>query len=179
MATYNQVSIFGFEEDPRKINMLQDIYIDDIEEDLLCLDFDKTYNLLAMAGLNGIGYVYKLGLRCKDAKVKEEPMELVYLHGHFKAIRQVKFRPGSTWPYLLTGSDDFSVRLWDPLAGTQLLLFLDVLSQNSELLAVDWAPNGQTFLALDVNQNLKIWDIGPPQADFLAKYELFPVEWRR
>jgi len=134
--------------------MLLDIFVQDIEEDLFCIDFDPDYNLLAFAGLLGVGYIYRMGPVKERVAIQEKLFsDLTRLNGHFKAIRQVKFRPRklSGWPYLLTGSDDFSVRLWDPLAGNQLMLFLDITNQNSEVLSIDWDSDGAKFLALDVN----------------------------
>lgn len=83
------------------------------------------------------------------------------MNGHFKSINCVKFRPNAVGNilYLLTGSDDFSVRLWDAFSGLQLMLFLDIQNQNSEVVSLDWTDDGTKFLSLDVNQNLKIWTL--------------------
>jgi len=63
---------------------------------------------------------------------------------------------------VLTGSQDFSVRLWDTKKGIQLALFLDVNTQNSEIISMGWDPSGFKFLSLDMNQSLKVWDLHKP-----------------
>jgi hypothetical protein len=61
IAFYNQVSIFGFEKGQSKIKLLVEIYIEDIEEDILCLDYDESRNQLAFGGKLGVGYIYNVG----------------------------------------------------------------------------------------------------------------------
>ena len=43
------------------------------------------------------------------------------------------------------------MRLWEVTKGLQLALFLDINTQNSELLSISWAHGGWQFLSLDVN----------------------------
>jgi len=46
------------------------------------------------------------------------------------------------------------------MTGLQLCLFLDIHNQNSEVLSLDWAGDGSRFLSLDMNQHLRIWEMG-------------------
>ena len=105
------------------------------------MDYNEEENLLAFAGSLGIGYLYKLGhkreVEVVDIEMLQENTDqvLVKLHGHFKKITQIKFRPktSSKLVLILTASDDFSVRLWDATSGCQLALFLDINNVNSEV----------------------------------------------
>lgn len=70
------------------------------------------------------------------------------LYGHFKAVTCVKFINQKDSLYdrlLLTGSDDFSVRIWhtdvqyeNSKEGIQLVMFLDLDQYNSAILCLDW-----------------------------------------
>jgi hypothetical protein len=61
VAFYNQVSIYGFQKGKSNINLILDIFVQDIEEDIICQDYDETLNLLAFAGKLGVGYIYEIG----------------------------------------------------------------------------------------------------------------------
>ena len=123
VAFYNLVSVYGLKEDLTPITQLIDITVQDIEEDIMCMDYSERYNLLAFGGKLGVTYVYELGkaqqMVVVDVDVKDEFTPYRRLNGHFKTVRQIKFRPGPAKPlvYILTGSDDFSVRLWDAISG--------------------------------------------------------------
>jgi hypothetical protein len=36
---------------------------------------------------------------------------------------------------------------------------LDVTGQNAEILSLSWRFDGQTFVTIDLNQNIKIWSM--------------------
>ena len=61
VAFHNQVSVFGFFKGENKIALIVDIFVDDIEEDILCLDYDEPLNYLAFGGKLGVGYIYEVG----------------------------------------------------------------------------------------------------------------------
>ena len=72
------------------------------------------------------------------------------LHGHSKSINELSFNPSLGMSHLLLScSNDFSVRLWDTVKSKlvttdltpnpldfQILLFVDIESQNSELTCI-------------------------------------------
>jgi len=61
VAFYNQVSIYGFQKGTSNINLILDIFVQDIEEDIFCQDYSEKLNLLAFAGKLGVGYIYDIG----------------------------------------------------------------------------------------------------------------------
>lgn len=61
VAFYNQVSVYGFVPDLAQISLIVDVYVQDVEEDILCLDYNEAFNMLAFAGKLGVTYVYPLG----------------------------------------------------------------------------------------------------------------------
>ena len=155
---YNQVCIFGV-QDHSSMTVIKEIIVTEVAEDLTCATYLREENLLAFAGALGVGYIYNLaGPKAanqsvtiaidSDEEAERPPEGLVRLNGHFKQIDCIEFRPLTATRELeqttqiLTGSKDFSVRLWEVTKGIQLALFLDINVQNSEVLSISWAPDG-------------------------------------
>ena len=72
--------------------MIIDVFLQNIEEEVTCMDYNEEENLLAFAGSLGVGYLYKLGhkreVEVVDIEMLQENTDqvLVKLHGHFKKI---------------------------------------------------------------------------------------------
>ena len=164
---YNQVSIYGV-QDHQSLTVLKEITVTEIAEDLVCATYSPEEQLLAFGGALSVGYIYNLaGGPSSQAKAvtialdsddeTQRPEGLVRLNGHFKQIDCIEFRPLEATRALnqttqvLTASQDFSIRLWEVSKGIQLALFLDINTQNSEVLSISWAQSGWRFLSLDVN----------------------------
>jgi hypothetical protein len=82
--------VFGIKQkEEHLVHNLQDIVIQDIEEDLLCMDYNENQNLIAAAGALGVGYVYNLGPSTGEIDV--DVQQTVRLTGHFKPISQIRF----------------------------------------------------------------------------------------
>ena len=185
MGFYNQITIYGVHNDTQ-MSVLKEIVVTEVQEDLVTACYCAEEGLFAFGGALSVGYIYNLSgpkvARAVTIAIDDDddsaplPEGLVRLNGHFKQIDQMAFRPleatrafGQT-PQLLTGSQDFSVRLWDTQKGIQLALFLDVNTQNSEILSLAWDQSGFKFLSLDTNQSLKVWDLHKPAVqDHLAR----------
>lgn len=89
--------------------------------------------------------------------------------GHTKAIEEMDFTPDGRW--LVTGSDDTTVLLWD-LADPTDVPAPTVLGETGEIVwSVAVAPDGKTVAAASEDGTIQLWDlgtrseVGPPLAD--------------
>jgi len=74
------------------------------------------------------------------------------LAGHASAVRVVAIAPDSAW--LATGSNDGSVRIWDPVTGE---LRATLTGRAGTVTAIAIAPDG-TWLASTDHRSVRIWD---------------------
>lgn len=107
------------------------------------------------------------------------------IFGHFKPISGLRLHSTESdngYNLLLSSSEDFSVRVWCVCStanadSIQILQYLDINQWNSEVICIDWTDESETnnipskILSLDVNQNLRVWDLGasPDVAESVAK----------
>eukprot|EP00347_Sterkiella_histriomuscorum_P013991 403362584 len=157
LSFYNQVNIYCIKRIQNQrsvtsetlIELVQAFIVQDISEDIQACEFNCHTNELYFAG--DLGVIYASSIDEAHAPYRK-------MFGHFKTITQLKVCPSNS-QLLLSCSNDFSVRLWDVKKQLQIMLFLDIEDQVSELLNIDWQLDGSTFLTFGINQHLRVWEI--------------------
>ena len=88
----------------------------------------------------------------EDGKLKTS------LKGHEKAVSTVAFSPDGT--SIASGSDDFSVRLWNIEQGKETANLNADLEKKSktQINCVTFSPNGKLVAAVDGNGKLQVWN---------------------
>jgi serine/threonine protein kinase len=76
------------------------------------------------------------------------------LHGHTLPIWSVAFSPDGA--LLATGSDDTTLRLWDPASGRQIK---ELSGHSGAVFAVAFAHSGKFLLSSDGDGDIRFWDI--------------------
>jgi WD40 repeat protein len=69
-------------------------------------------------------------------------------------VRSVAFSP--TTPLLASGSDDYSIRVWDVNDGRCLKILPE---HTHSVLSVAFTPRGDKLLSSSGDQTLKLWDV--------------------
>lgn len=80
------------------------------------------------------------------------------LKGHEKPVSAVAFSPDATT--VASGSDDFSVRLWNVEQGTEITNLNADLDKKSkaQIYSVTFSPNGKLVAAVNGNGQLQVWN---------------------
>ncbi|PNW74724.1 hypothetical protein CHLRE_12g512750v5 [Chlamydomonas reinhardtii] len=104
-------------------------------------------------------------------KRRSWPAQLSILAQHHRAVNGVCFNPAGT--LLGSGSEDKSVRLWDPLTGEQKAV---LFGHTGQVLSVAFSPNGALLASASVDSTVRLWDAATGE----EKGELFGhVDWVR
>ncbi len=99
------------------------------------------------------------------------PAQLSILAQHHRAVNSVAFNPTGT--LLASGSEDKSVRLWDPLTGEQKAV---LFGHSGQVLGVSFSPTGTLIASASVDSTVRLWDANTGE----EKYELSGhVDWVR
>jgi len=85
------------------------------------------------------------------------------LIGHSDLVMEAEFSPDGN--YLVTGSADQSIILWDVLSGERIHQFLD---NDATIMDLVFHPNGQSFYSIGYTGNLSRWEVNPEI--FVLKY---------
>jgi WD domain, G-beta repeat len=79
------------------------------------------------------------------------------LKGHMKAINCISFKPKDC-DFLLTGSDDLTIRLWNMTNSIQVCIFASHLHG---ILTIDWHYSQDLILSGGKDSCLKLWPLKP------------------
>ncbi|MEE9910520.1 MAG: caspase family protein [Deltaproteobacteria bacterium] len=83
---------------------------------------------------------------------RDKPETFVQI-GHTSSINSIDLSPDGKW--LLSGSDDDSIKLWEAESGRLIRTFKD--NENVEFAA--FLPGGRSFFSLNWKGNVSVWDI--------------------
>lgn len=124
-----------------------------------CLSISPDKSLLA-AGGNPYLQLFDIKASSNDGK------PLISYEGHTGNIMSVGFQRDLKWLY--TGSEDGTVRVWDPRSNTSTRTY----DCGSSVNTVALSPNQAELITGDQNGNVKIWDLN---AD-LCREEYVPAQ---
>jgi WD40 repeat protein len=85
---------------------------------------------------------------------KAQKMETVVQRGHYEAVKAVAFTPDGK--YLLTGSRDKTIKLWDVASGRELRSFLGHQSTINDIAV---SSDGRFFISSCADKTAIMWDI--------------------
>lgn len=83
-----------------------------------------------------------------------QKLETVVQRGHYAAIKAAAFTPDSK--FLLTGSRDKTVKLWDVATGRELRSFL---GHTSTINDIDVSNDGRYFVSSSADRTARLWEI--------------------
>ena len=83
-----------------------------------------------------------------------QQLETVVQRGHYEAIKAIAFTPDSK--YLLTGSRDKSIKLWDIASGRELRSFLGHSLTVNDL---DVSSDGKYIVSSSADKTARLWEI--------------------
>lgn len=79
---------------------------------------------------------------------------------HNQEVYSVDWNPRNTYPFILSASWDYSLKLWDPFATKEVGTFLDT----NQLYEAKFSPHYPTvFSSVSADGMLKLWDIRHPE----------------
>ncbi len=97
---------------------------------------------VALGGSLGV-WLYDLG----------DPMAPLFLDGHTDRVGSVAWSPDGG--RLASGSDDTTVRIWDPVSGVELLR---LEGHTRRVRTVAWSPDGRYLVSGGSDGDIRIWD---------------------
>jgi len=74
--------------------------------------------------------------------------------GHTRSVNSVKFSPDGRW--VLSGSDDGTVKLWDVVTGKEVRTFA---GHTDRISSVAFSPDGRQVLSGSNDETVKLWDM--------------------
>ena len=119
--------------------------------DVRSLCFSSDDNMLIAASGNA-------EIRLWDVTNPENPQPLSPLRGHTAFVNQIALSPdGKT---LASGGWDSTLRLWDPLAGRELM----TLRAHSAIIScLAWSPDGESLYTGSGDATVRIWHAATEQ----------------
>jgi len=81
-------------------------------------------------------------------------LETVVQRGHYEAVKAVAFTPDGR--YLLSGSRDKTIKLWDLVTGYEIRSYL---GHKSTINDITITPDGQHFVSSSADYTAKLWEI--------------------
>ncbi|MCC6418954.1 MAG: hypothetical protein IT429_12030 [Gemmataceae bacterium] len=86
-----------------------------------------------------------------------QPGVIATFKGHTDAVYSVAFSPDSK--YLVTGSFDHSIKLWDLATGKEVKTYSGPAGHQKQVLTVAFSPDGHLMATGGADNTLKIWDV--------------------
>ena len=99
-----------------------------------------------------LGVIAILSISSAPVFAAEKPEIFVQL-GHTSSINVIAISPDNK--FILSGSDDNSIKLWEAATGRLIRTFKD----NEDINFVSFLPGGKSFFSLNDKGNVCIWDI--------------------
>ncbi|XP_055332063.1 uncharacterized protein LOC129584009 [Paramacrobiotus metropolitanus] len=109
----------------------------------------RTWSALAVGGRHGY-------IRIIDYTVR--PVRMGYLAAHTGAVTALAYCEEQA-PFLLSGSDDFTVRLWNVRLLVCLALFKGQGGHVKEIITLDMHPSGRFFVSGSRDDRIKVWSL--------------------
>ncbi len=91
---------------------------------------------------------------CLPVESWSQRLETVVQRGHYESIKSVAFTPDGQ--YLLTGSRDKTIKLWELSTGRELRAYLGHESTINDLVIL---PGGKHFMSSSADKTAKMWDL--------------------
>lgn len=109
-------------------------------------------SVLALSSILTDAPTSQLVIRRSVRRVVEDTTPSLRLSGHAASVTSVAW--SSDGQYILTGSRDRTVRIWDAATGQQVRLL-----DNIDVASVAWSPDGQRILTGGSDSTARIWDM--------------------
>ncbi|KAI0981589.1 hypothetical protein GJ496_002904 [Pomphorhynchus laevis] len=159
-ASSNTIYIYDVE----KAELLFSFIDPDVEEEFLTLDWTLNGTRLITAGK-------RMTIRILPVQGGGEVNRP--LQGHGGPIRIVRAcHCNSNW--ILSGSDDYSCRLWDIESGKTLVRFAGVNGHTNNITALDEHPSGTRFVSCSI-ENILVWNLEDSYTGKKIVHEHFPL----
>ncbi len=146
-----------------KISLNPEVTFQDLDEEFYSVSYIETSSTQQLLAAGGSSKIIKI----IDLKQRTELHQLI---GHRNEILDLKFyqsnqtnltnNSSNSPTLLLSASQDFSIRLWNPLTNCQICIFAGSLrGHNSDVLSIDWHFSGKYFVSSGCDHCVKIWQI--------------------
>jgi len=112
---------------------------------LLCLFV--VLMTISCAGLMDLIYIV-------EKTTNQDKLQLILPTGHTRAISSACFSPDGR--YILSGSGDETMRLWDIITGREVRSFKE---HTDRVTSVSFSPDGKYALSGSSDSTMKLWDI--------------------
>lgn len=112
----------------------------------------KDMNIFASCSLDHT--IMFWGISQESADIKSGPKSFFSLSGHEKGVNCIDFTTNISCPYIISGSDDCTIRVWD----YQTKLCLQVLKQHSKaVMSVLYHPRLPIILSCGEDGDFNVW----------------------
>jgi WD40 repeat protein len=150
VVVLNELKVFQLDVNKKFEILAQNTYYFEEDEELMCLDYTEMHErcFIAVGGTSSI-------IKIMDLNAQSKKTDLI---GHRDTIFDLKFRPTSN-NLLLSGSADFSIRLWDINNGNQLVIFGGDRSHLAQVLSISWHGSGNYFVTAGIDRKVILWEV--------------------